>query len=459
MARLQSVIALVLAAAALAGCPSETTTPQQPVGPRPGYPNVMVPPRPGSGGVQYGVPDPAPAGAAAMNAEAQNFYRQGMEAWAAGNLQAAQGFFTQATQADSQAYQAYYSLGAVQERLKTYSAALSSYERAFTIIPDYERAMVAYGMLLASKQNKLSEADEFFTRKRQKLPKSAALIAAQAEVKSLNRDTAGAQQLAQEALKINPSYAPAMMTIARDHYRNRRLDLSLYALKAVLDGFGPDNPPRDKDNAEAHLLRAFIWAETDQRPLAMEAFRRAVELRPDIVVARLMLATYLLESGGADEALPMLQQALAFDSDNVAAHLRLGDAYRLTGQFPQALKEFEWVKARDASMAEVHYNMGLLYLLAPSVPGMNAKQQVDAAIASFNKFKDLRPKGEASDVDELLKRATTKKEEIEALEAAKRPQPAAPPPGTGGAKTAPPPASGASTAQPAPKTQPPPKTK
>src|SRR5688572_23285128 len=125
MARLHSAIVLVLAAAALAGCPSEKTTPPV-TGPRPGYPNVMTPPKPGSGGVQYGVPDPAPAGAAQMNAQAQGFYRQGMEAWAAGNLTAAQGFFNQATQADSQAYQAHYSLGAVQERLRNGSGALSS---------------------------------------------------------------------------------------------------------------------------------------------------------------------------------------------------------------------------------------------------------------------------------------------------------------------------------------------
>ena len=96
--------------------------------------------------------------------------------------------------------------------------------------------------MFQARRGKVSAADSFLTRQRGKRPKSAALAAALAEVKSLQKDTASAQSLAQESLKLDPTYAPAMMTIARDHYRNRRLDLSLYALKAIVDGFGPDNP-------------------------------------------------------------------------------------------------------------------------------------------------------------------------------------------------------------------------
>jgi len=381
-------------------------------------------PKAGSGGTQYGVAETMPpvAGATQMNAQAAALYSQGLAAFSQADLKQAQAFFLQATQADPKAFQAFYSLGVVQERLGAAGAA-ASYQKAFTIVPKYHRAAAAYGLLLA-KRGKLSDADAFLTERRGKYPKGAVLAAALAEVKSLEKDTASAQRIAQQALKIDPGLAAAMMAIARDHFRNRRLDLALYALKAVLDGFGPDSPPRDKDNAEGHLLRAFIWAEQGKRVIAMEAFKKALALRPDLVVARLRLATYLLESGGADEALPMLQQAIKFDADNLNAHLSLGDAYRLTGQYQAAKQEFEWVKSRDSSMAEVHYNLGLLYLFAPSVPGMKERQQVMAAISSFNRYKELRGKAaDDSDVDELLNRATLKKSELEALEAAKHPKP------------------------------------
>src|SRR5207253_201845 len=102
------------------------------------------------------------------------------------------------------------------------------YQQSYAVQADFVDGMVAYAMLLA-KQNNLSEADNFLTQKRAALGKSAPLAAALAEVKSLNNDSASAQNVAQEALKLDPSYAPAMMVIARDHWRGRRLDLSLYA--------------------------------------------------------------------------------------------------------------------------------------------------------------------------------------------------------------------------------------
>jgi Tfp pilus assembly protein PilF len=418
---------LIVSLAALPACEDQAQPPQTPG--QPGTPGGQpYAPKPGSGGAQFGVVDKVPEGAPQMSAEAMALYQQGMAAFAQGDLKQAQSFFTQATQADAKAFQAWYSLGVVQERLGSPSMAAASYKRSYDIVPKYESAIVGYGLALA-KQGKVSDADAFLTKERGKNQKSAPVASALAEVKSLQKDSVGAQEAAQQALKIDPGYAPAMMTIARDHYRNRKLDLALYALKAVLDGFGPDNPPRDKDNAEGHLLRAFIWAEQEHRVLAMEAFKRALELRPDLVVARLRYATYLLESGGAQEALPLLQKAVKYDPDNLDAHLSLGDAYRLTGDYKKAKAEFDWVRTKSGNLPEVHYNLGLLYLFAPGIPGMNAKQQVGAAIGSLNKFKELKGKSAAeSDVEELLNRANLKKAEIEALEKAKKPQTVQPAP-------------------------------
>src|SRR5690606_11032695 len=126
-----------------------------------------------------------------------------------------------------------------------------------------------------------------------RLPHSAPLTAALAEVKSMQGESGEAQRLAQEALKKDPDYRPAMVTLARDHWRRRRLDLALYTLRGILDGFGPENPPRDKNNAEARLLRGLIYREKNQRGPAIEELTRAVELRPDLVEAHLVLAAYM----------------------------------------------------------------------------------------------------------------------------------------------------------------------
>lgn len=378
-----------------------------------------------------------------MNATALGAYNQGLAAFGNGDLAAAKLFFKQATSADPKAHQAFYSLAVVEERLKE-SAAGSDYQQALSLVPDYEPAIIGYAMLQAGKN--LSEADRFLTEKRGQMPKSAAIAAALAEVKSLQRDTGSAQRLAQEALKLNPDYRPAMVIIARDHFRNRRLDLALYALQAILDGFEPvdENPPRDRDNPEALLLRGLIWKEQGLRAQSMDEFRKAVARRPDLVEARVQLATFLLESGGADEARPVLEGAVHFDADNLAAHLNLGDCYRLLGMYAEAKKEFDWVIARDQSVPQVHYDLGLLYLFAPNctpvgggaapnpcLSGLSPLAQVQEATKSLKKFQELRQKGESDDSDELLNRAKLKEGEIVAAQQAAAPPPPPPPAETG----------------------------
>ncbi len=366
----------------------------------------------------------------AMNADAAREYKRALDAFAAGELQNARQGFAKAGEKDDRAYQAFYSLGVVQERLKDAGAA-SSYRRAFTIVPDYEPAILGYATLLL-RRGSAGEAESFLNEKRGQMPKSAAVLAALAEVKSVQRDSGAAQQLSQEALKLNPDYRPAMVTLARDHYRNRRLDLALYALQAILDGFEPvaENPPRDRDNAEAHLLRGLIWRELGNRAGAIEEFRRAVQRRPDLVEARVQVATMLLEAGNAQEALVMLDGAVRYDAELVPARLALGDAYRLLGRYDSAKQEFEWVKSREPNQAETYYDLALLYLFAPKVGALSAKEQVQQATVNLKRYQELRAKGTQDDSDELLNRAKLKEGEIDAAaQAAQAPPEAAAPAG------------------------------
>ncbi len=351
----------------------------------------------------------------AMNASAAQAYSAGMNSFKTGDLAGARTQFSRATQADSKAYQAYYSLGVVEERLNEISNALSSYRQATVIVPDYEPAIFAYAVLLA-RSGKADQANDYLNGRATAMPKSAAVSAALAEVKSIQGDSASAQRYAQEALKKNPDYAPAMIALARDHYRARRLDLALYTLRAILDGYGPENPPRDKNNAEAHLLRGLILKEQGNRPAAIDEFQKALTLRPDLVEARVQLAAYMLESGNATGAAPLLEGAVRYDNNNVLAHLNLGDAYRLLGKTAEAKREFEWVQKADAQLAQVHYNLGLLYLFSDSVPGVTPGQATDLAISELEQYKKMRPRqaGSNDDTDELITRAKAKKAMIEA---------------------------------------------
>jgi tetratricopeptide (TPR) repeat protein len=369
-----------------------------------------------------------------LSGSALSAYQAGMQAFQAGDLQGAKNQFVSATQADSRAYQAYYSLGVVRERLNETSGALQAYRQATAIVSDYEPAIVAYAVLLA-RTGKPDEANDFLNSRQAQMPKSAAVTAAMAEVKSIQGDSGSAQRLAQEALKKNPDYRPAMITLARDHYRSRRLDLALYALKGILDGYGDENPPRDKNNAEAHLLRGLIFKEQGLKAAAIPDLQKAIELRPDLVEARVHLANYLLESGNAADAAAQLETAIKYDALNVLARLNLGDAYRLLGKTAESQRELDWVVKTDPSIAQAHYNLGLLYLFSQSVPGLTPGQAADKAISELEQFKRLKPRtagGAPDDTDELLTRAKTQK----ALVEAKAAEAAAPPPAAAAAPAA-----------------------
>ncbi len=353
-----------------------------------------------------------------LNASAGAALGAGQRAFAAGDLAAAERSFREALAAQPDAHQAHVGLGAVAERRGDVGGALSQYREVLSSAPEYAPAVEAVTRLYIQ-SGRMAEALGYLSQLRSRAPSSAAVLAAMAELKSASKDSQAAQQLAQQALKQDPDYRGAMVVLARDHYRNRRLDLALYALTAILDGYGPENPPRDRDNPEALLLRALIYKEQNNRRGAIADLRRVVELRPDIVEARVDLAAFLLEAGNSMEAIPLLEGALAFEPANPLVHLNLGDAYRLRGRPKQALTQLEWVTQAAPKLPAPYYNIGLVYMFS-KVDGVGEQAAIERAIAAFERYKSMRPRspmGSGDDVDELLQRARHKLTIIQAMSA------------------------------------------
>lgn len=405
-------VLLAVATTATFGCGGSQTEAE--------VPEARVAGAAGEGGRGEGAPGAsADDGRPDMNPAAVAAYRAGQEAFKRGDLAGAKAQFQAAVRADANAYEAHFALGATLQRLGEPAAAISAYRRALDIAPAYGPAVEAVTRLYILEE-RVSDAEALLNQLRSKTKGDAAVLAALAEVKSVQKDSGAAQDFAQQALKANPDYKPAMVALARDHYRNRRLDLALYALTAILDGYGPENPPRDKDNGEARLIRALIYKEQGQRKPAIDELARVLEVRPDIVEARLNLAVFMLEAGNSNEAIPVLEGALAYDPNDVLVHLNLGDAYRLQGRPDEALKQLEWVTRAAPKLAQAHYNIGLVYLFSANPPGITPAQAVDKAIEAFETYKKMQPRtraGAGDDADELLARARNKKAVMEAMSA------------------------------------------
>lgn len=365
----------------------------------------------GEGG-QVGVIDGATSG---LTGAARSAYEKGWQAWLHADLQGAKKYFREAADLAPKSPSPPYAIGVVAERLGEVAEAQQAYRQAFSADPDHEFSICAYALSLANAGSK-GEADTFLTDQRNKKQNSPRLTACHAEVKSLAKDHGTAQQLAQEALRMDPNFNHAMVTVARDHYRARKLDLAKYALRAILEGTDANNPPRDKNNPEAHLLRGLIFRETGPRAVALQDFEAAAKGRPDSVEALVNLGSMRLEAGNAQDALPVLENAVKFGPKNAIAHLNLGDCYRLLGRVADAKKEFDMALALDSSLAAAHYDLGLLHLNAQSIPGMSADQQVATAIKEFETYKTMRgprpPPGVDDQIDDLLNRAKAKQAEL-----------------------------------------------
>ena len=359
-------------------------------------------------------------------------YDDGFKAWMSGDLATAKQKFREATTDDPKNAAAYYSLGCVLERLGDNAGAQNAYRQAFSAKSDDEIAMGAYALNLAHTGHQ-SDADSFLTQKFQSRPKSARLETYLAEVKSLEKDSADAQRMAQDALRLDPNYKDAMVVIARDHYRAGRTDLAKYALTAILDGFGQASPARDPGNAEALLLRGLIEREEGRRIAALKDFDAARTKRPDLIEATIQVAAMKLEAGNAAEAQPLLESAVKYAPENAIAHMNLGDCYRLQQRFADAKTQLDRALQLDSTLLGAHYALGLMYLNAPNYPGMDAKAQVAAAIRELEQYKSMRgakaPPGTSDDIDDLIARARDKQAQMN------MPAPtAAPPPAAHGAK-------------------------
>jgi tetratricopeptide (TPR) repeat protein len=403
-----------------------------------------------SGATSTPPPPPIPLASAPrtdseLSGDAKAAYDRGFQAWSTGDLAAARAAFLDAASRAPRAGGPRYSLGCVLELLGDTQGALDAFRAAYSANSKYEAAAGAYALLQAHTGHG-ADAEQYLSSKVSQNPESVALMTYLAEVKSIEGDSPGCQQLAQQALAKQPGYKDAMVVIARDHYRSHRWDLAKYALEAILEGADDGSiPPRDPGNVDALLLRALIERESGDRKRALVDFNEAIKRRPDLVEGYINLGEMKLEAGNAMEALDPLEKSVRYAPNVPVAHLDLGDCYRLLGRPGEAKRELDKAMSMDSTLAGVHYDLGLLYLFSTSVvPGVaNADDQLTKAIAELETYRSMRSakasKGPGDDVDELLSTAKRKQSE---LQLKKQAAAQAPPPAPSGAPSATPSPSG-----------------
>ncbi|MFW6067488.1 MAG: tetratricopeptide repeat protein [Myxococcota bacterium] len=317
-----------------------------------------------------------------IGASARTAIDQGVRAAREGNVEGARAAFRQALEADANAYEAAHNLGVLADRAGQSSQALEHYRQALRIQPDYEKA--ARGVVaIHLRRGDVDEARRFMDAVASQFRANLELQAIHAEtlVKAGRFDDAW--KAARRALECDERFVPAMVALVKASLKQEREELAESVLDQALG-------ITDR-NAELHYLKAQMLLDEEGRLReALKHLRRAVELRPTYLEARMALGVQLLHGGNYEEALEQFQAAERLAPEMVAVHLNLGDAYRATQQWTKAKEVLDRVLQMDPDLAEAHFNLALMYMVAgEEYPELDALQALQKAKEEFQKYRDL----------------------------------------------------------------------
>lgn len=158
----------------------------------------------------------------------------------------------------------------------------------------------------------------------------------------------------QQAIKINPTFAPSYLGRAR-------ANLALTPKKDIL----PDLDAAityDPNYWEAYLERGLYLLKKNETANAMLDLRRAKAMMPDSPLVQIALARAELAFGNNQRALEAALQANSLDPEEVESYLVLGMAYRATGDVDNALKNLEFYLSYSPDNAEAFTFLGAAYI-------------------------------------------------------------------------------------------------
>jgi eukaryotic-like serine/threonine-protein kinase len=194
----------------------------------------------------------------------------------------------------------------------------------------------------------------------------------------LNQGTAAQQQLAktafEDALKIDPDYAPAYAGLADYFWSNPGLDpraampeAKQYAEKAL--ALDPNLTQAHTALAAIHFYADWDWAGAESE------IRRALELNPSDANAHRTYSYLLVALGRDKEAFAEIQQAQAIDPLNISTQVTAGWVYYFARQPEQAVAQCLSSLDLDANSAGAHDCLGSSYLEEGNFPKSIAESQ------------------------------------------------------------------------------------
>ncbi len=136
------------------------------------------------------------------------------------------------------------------------------------------------------------------------------------------------------------------------------------------------------EGAEARFNQAATLHQQGKLAEAVDAYRAALALRPDLVVGHYNLGSALKALGELDEAAASYRKAIALQPDFHAAHYNLANTLRDLRRGDDAIASYRKAIALKPDFAEAYNNLGLVY---------QAQGRFDQAAENYRKAIAIQP--------------------------------------------------------------------
>ncbi len=162
-----------------------------------------------------------------------------------------------------------------------------------------------------------------------------------------------AAEIARELEESNKNRPEGPYLAGMVYYRKRKIDDAIVALRRSVEM--ASIPGAYYYLGLCHMLKGNLEQATGD-------FRRVIDMRPEMIQPRLLLAVTHLRKGRAGDAEKETQAVLDMDEKNAFAHNLLGSAYLALGRGDAAMKEFDRAIELNPGLIDAHIKKGVFNL-------------------------------------------------------------------------------------------------
>lgn len=120
-------------------------------------------------------------------------------------------------------------------------------------------------------------------------------------------------------------------------------------------------PRPPQESATTHLNEGNEFLKLRRYDKAIESFKHAIRLEPNLVAAHLGLGSAYLQLGSHREAIESAKRGIAINPENAGAHHLLGSAYLEMRRPSDALPAFKEAVRLNPKSADLYVNLGIAY--------------------------------------------------------------------------------------------------